>query len=81
MSLVDTTNPSTWSGTEGQSLGHAHSYIVLDLDANHDASEFRLEILMHQHRHYLIIDLLLSKSLGILKYLQCLLAGTRLPAI
>lgn len=45
MSLADATNPSTWSGTHGQS-GSAHSCIVLDLEPNDDASTFNCEVLM-----------------------------------
>lgn len=45
MSFGDTTNPSTWSGTHGQS-GSAHSCIVLDLEPNDDASAFMGEVLM-----------------------------------
>ncbi len=45
-SLGDTTNPSTWLGMDGQSLGPAPSCIVLDLEPNHDASEFKGQVLM-----------------------------------
>lgn len=45
MSLGDTTNPSTWSGTHGQS-GSAHSCILLDLEPNDDGSAFIGEVLM-----------------------------------
>lgn len=44
--LGDTTNPSTWSCTDGQSLGPAHSCIVLDLEPNDDLSEFNAEVLI-----------------------------------
>ncbi len=46
MSLGDTTNPSTWSGTQGQGLGHAHACIVMSVEESDDASRFRLEILV-----------------------------------
>lgn len=45
MSLANTTNPSTRSGTHGQS-GSAHSCIVLDLEPNDGASAFNGKVLM-----------------------------------
>lgn len=40
------TNPSTWLGMNGRGLGPAPSCIVLDLEPNHEAFEFKGQVLM-----------------------------------
>ena len=47
MSLGDTTNPTTWSGTGGHGLGKPHSGIVLSAkESSEDESRFELQLLV-----------------------------------